>query len=187
MSEKGWYPGKVLERVANRRKLRPERVEPEQEISPPEEPIIELKPEAGKEPYFLRYNKDEIFKNLIGAEGHLRNAMQKKSEIAKGFLNCVIKHAGDAEGHSDEAISHAAIVEGEEKSEHFLELRDKIKNFRWKIQKNELTPYQAIKEVRQIRHDFEAFNPEYDISKCKSCESIEALMKKAAEQVQAEG
>ena len=178
MSEEGWYPGKILKRVATSRpKLRPQRIEPEQEISPVE------RPEAGKEAYFLRYNKDEIFKNLIGAEGHLRNAMQKKSEVFKGFLNCVVKHAGDAEGHSDEAVSHAAIVEGEEKSERFLELSDKIRTFRWKIQKNELTPYQAIKEIRQIRHDFEASNPEYDISKCKSCESIEALMKKAAEQV----
>ncbi len=112
--------------------------------------------------------------------------MQKKSEIAKGFLNCVVKHAGDAEGHSDEAISHAAIVESEERSERFLELRDKLKNFRWKVQNNELTPFQAIREIRDVRHDFEAFNPEYDISKCKSCESIETLMKKAAEQIHAE-
>lgn len=181
MSGEGWYPGKILERVATRRKVRPQRVEPEQEISSVE------KPEAGKEAYFLRYNKDEIFKNLIGAEGHLRNAMDKSSEIKKGFLNCVVKHAGDAEGHSDEAISHAAIVESEERSGRFLELRDKLKNFRWKVQSNELTPFQAIREVREIRHFFEAFNPEYDISRCKSCESIEALMKKAAEQVQAEG
>ena len=126
-------------------------------------------PSAGKEEYYLRYNKDEIMKNLIASEGHFRNVADDSSTIEAGFLSCVVKHLADAEGHVDEAISHAAVVEGHEASEKFRNLRDNIRELRYKVQKDVVIPYQGILDVRKIRREFESFNPEYDISTCESC------------------
>lgn len=194
-----WYPGKFIEEL-RRKNQQPLKIEGEE--------IPDVKPEKGKEEYYLRFNKDEIFKNLIAAEGHFRNVFDKKrkkqeyqmainaerikegmspvseelEELGQGFLNCVVKHLADSEGHSDEAISHSAVVEGEESSCMFRELRDDTKTFRWKVQKGVVTPFEGIKQVRQLRRTFESFNPEYDISKCKSCEPVNILMKKALQQ-----
>jgi len=164
----GWYPGKNVERFMQRRK--------EESSSSTE------KPEAGKEGYYLKFNKDEIFKNLIAAEGHFRNIADKGEEaMAAGYANCVVKHYADAESHADEAISHSAVVEGDESSRLFQDLRDGIKDARWKLQKGGINPFEGIKEARNLRRKFESFNREYDISKCKACEPVEVLMKKAME------
>lgn len=121
-----------------------------------------------KEGYYLNFNRDEIFKNLIASEGHFRNFTNLK-EDEKGFLNCIVKHLADAEGHCDEAISHALIAENEETSRSFLELRDTIRDFRRYIQSSPITRDEGIKEIRKIRRCFEAFNPDYDVSKCETC------------------
>ena len=164
-----WYPGKNIEKLLDRRRRRDEEAET-------------AIPEVGKEDYYLKFNKDEIFKNLIAIEGHFRNVMEQHETVEKGFMNCCVKHAADAEGHADEAISHSAIIEGEEKSRSFRDLRNGIKGLRWNLQKDAITPFDGIKAVRQLRRQFASFNPEYDISKCKSCEPVEALMEKALEQ-----
>lgn len=147
------------------------------------EPTPEVKPEVGKEDYYLRFNKDEIFKNLIASEGHFRNVVEKKEEATEaGFMNCIVKHLADAEGHADEAVSHSAVVQGAEASRQYQDLRDGIKDLRWKLQESVINPFDGIREVRRLRRMFESFNPDFDISKCKACEPVETLMKKAIEQ-----
>ena len=123
-------------------------------------------PHAGKEVNYLRYNKDEIFKNLIATEGHFRNVETTK----EGFLNCAVKHLADAEGHVDEAISHTAATNDTEASSKFRVLRDEIRDFRHDLQDGKVSPTVGIERTRDIRREFESFNPEFDISKCKACE-----------------
>ncbi len=123
---------------------------------------------TSKESYYLNFNKDEIFKNLIASEGHFRNFNDLKQDKA-GFLNCIVKHLADAEGHCDEAISHALIAKDRETSRRFLELRDEIRNFRKWIQSSPITRDEGIREIRKVRRQFEAFNPDYDVSKCETC------------------
>jgi len=122
---------------------------------------------ASKEAYYLTFNRDEIFKNLIASEGHFRNLVTAKDDV--GFLNCIVKHLADAEGHCDEAISHALIVEGEDSSKRFLDLRETIKAFRKAIQTQPMTRDKGIREIRRIRRLFEGFNEAYDVSKCETC------------------
>ena len=124
--------------------------------------------EISREGYYLNFNKDEIFKNLIASEGHFRN-LKSVEEDEKGFLNCIVKHLADAEGHCDEAISHALIAEDGETSRRFLELRDETRNFRKWIQSSPITRDEGIREIRKIRRQFESFNPNYDVSKCETC------------------
>lgn len=128
-----------------------------------------LTKDSGKEPQFLRYNKDEIFKGILSTEGHLRN-VESKEKGGDGFLNCAVKHLADVEGHEDEAISHSLIAENEHTSEGYRQLRDETRNLRHNLQDGNVSPAQAIIRVRQIRHKFEQMNPEYDVSKCKACE-----------------
>jgi len=134
---------------------------------------------AGKEPYFLTFNKDYIFSGLIAIEEHFRNV---KPEFDAGDLSCILKHAGSIWSHADEAQSHALIAEGEKSSRKFAELRDKIKEFSDKVQRGKITPEEGIKEIREIRAFFESFNKEYDISRCKTCgpipEELEKIVKK---------
>ena len=128
-----------------------------------------------KESYYLIFNKDEIFKNLIASEGHFRNFNSTK-EDEKGFLNCIVKHLADAEGHCDEAISHALIVEDRETSRKFLDLRDEIRTFRKWIQSSPVTRDEGISEIRKLRRQFEGFNPDYDVSKCETCGDTTEIM-----------
>lgn len=121
-----------------------------------------------KEKYYLEFNKDEVFKSLIASEGHFRN-LKTVGKDSAGFLNCIVKHLADAEGHCDEAISHALIVDGKESSKKFLELRDEIRNFRKFIQSSPISRDEGIIEIRKLRRTFEAFNEEFDISKCETC------------------
>ena len=133
-------------------------------------------PSSGKEAYYLKFNKDEIFKNLIATEGHFRN-VKKTGLDREGFLNCAVKHLADAEGHLDEAISHSIVAETEESSKKFRELRNKVQNFRHSLQGGKVSPEAGIKLVREIRHEFEDFNPEYDISKCEACTVKVSIMR----------
>jgi len=130
---------------------------------------------TSKESYYLIFNKDEIFKNLLASEGHFRFFNNLK-EDKPGFLNCIVKHLADAEGHCDEAISHALIAEDGETSRKFLELRDDIRNFRKWVQSSPVTRDEGIREVRKIRRSFEAFNPDYDVSKCETCGDSAEIM-----------
>ena len=131
-----------------------------------------------KEAYYLRFNKDEIFKNLIATEGHFR-FLKDRSDDKSGFLNCCVKHLADAEGHCDEAISHALIASDNEESRKFLELRDEIKKFRNWIQTRPINREQGIKEIRRLRRKFEGFNEDYDVSKCETCGDTDAIMTEA--------
>jgi hypothetical protein len=125
-------------------------------------------PSAGKEEYYLKFNKDEVFKNLIATEGHFRN-VEETGVDREGFLNCAVKHLADAEGHLDEAISHSLIVENEVSSKMFRELRNEVKELRGDLQLGQVSPEEGIRRVRQARRNFETFNPEYDISLCEAC------------------
>ncbi len=129
---------------------------------------------VSKENYYLGFNKDEVFKSLIACEGHFRN-LKTNDQDSVGFLNCIVKHLADAEGHCDEAISHSLIVSGNESSLKFLELRDEIRKFRKWVQSSPVTRAEGIIEIRKLRRSFESFNVEYDVSKCKACGDISAL------------
>ena len=129
----------------------------------------------GKEDYFLTFNKDEIFKNLIAVEGHFRNV---KPGFESGDLACIVKHLADIEGHADEAISHSLIAEGKEVSAKYQQLRDMVREFRHKVQKGEITPEEGIKKTRELRAFFEKFNPSYDVSKCATCGNVEETLEK---------
>ena len=133
---------------------------------------------GSKEAYYLSFNRDEIFKNLIACEGHFRNFNSQK-EDSVGFLNCIVKHLADAEGHCDEAVSHSLIAETSAISKLFLELRDAIRDFRKWVQNSPITRDTGIIETRKIRRRFEGFNSSYDVSKCESCGDSEAIMKSA--------
>ena len=128
-----------------------------------------------KERYYLTFNKDEIFKSLIACEGHFRNLKSTDKDSA-GFLNCIVKHLADAEGHCDEAISHSLIVDGSDSSNYFLELRDEIRSFRRWVQSSPISRDEGIIEIRKVRRQFEGFNPDYDVSKCEACGDSEEIM-----------
>jgi hypothetical protein len=126
---------------------------------------------------FLRYNKEEIFKNLIHAEGHLRNA---EPGARPEELQCLIKHLADAEGHADEAISHAAALGDDEASLKFRRLRDMLRDLRREFQAGLRRVEDGIRRVREARGFFESFNPEFDVSRCTACgeslrKALEAL------------
>ena len=131
---------------------------------------------SSKESYYLNFNRDEIFKNLIASEGHFRNFNSLK-EDSTGFLNCIVKHLADAEGHCDEAVSHALIAENSETSKRFLELREEIKELRKWIQTSPVTRDEGIREIRKLRRSFEGFNSSYDVSKCETCGDSTDIMK----------
>ncbi len=138
-------------------------------------------PSEGKESYYLLFNKDETFKNLIATEGHFRN-VKALGVDTEGFLNCAVKHLADAEGHLDEAVSHSLIVEGKETSEKFRELRNDVREFRHDLQGGTVTSELGIIRVRSLRHQFEGFNPELDVSRCKSCEIRVEVLKEGVPQ-----
>jgi hypothetical protein len=124
---------------------------------------------------FLRWNRDEIFKSLIAAEGHLRVF---KPGLTPEDLTCVVKHLAEAESHADEAISHASQLGDDELARKFAELRDALKAFRTELQQRAPEPGEAIRRVRSLRGQFESFNPGYVVSTCKLCADIEEILKK---------
>lgn len=123
--------------------------------------------EAPKEAEFLEYNRDEIFKNLLATEGHLRNL--RAEGYSPEYYSCIIKHLADAESHADEAISHSLVISGEEESGKYERLRDMIRSLRKRFQTSPPRVKAAIVETRRIRRFFESFNKPFDISKCISC------------------
>jgi hypothetical protein len=132
---------------------------------------------AGNVSYFLKFNKEEIFKNLLHAEGHLRNA---EPGARPEELQCLIKHLADAEGHADEAISHAAALGDDEASLKFRRLRDMLRDLRREFQAGLRRVEDGIRRVREARGFFESFNPEFDVSRCTACgeslrKALEAL------------
>lgn len=126
-------------------------------------------PAKGKEEYYLLFNKDEIFKNLIATEGHFRNVSRLGIDT-EGFLNCAVKHLADTEGHLDEAISHSLIAKNEETSNNFRTLRNEVQQLRHDLQAGTVSPEEGIRRTRQVRRYFESFNQEFDVSRCKACE-----------------
>jgi len=142
----------------------------------------------GSEEYFLSFNRDEIFKNLIAIEGHFRQVPRGNGytgTVNASDLSCCVKHAADIEGHCDEAVSHALVVEGSSASERFAELRDRVKAFRNTIQDEGMTSAEGIRRVRELRGFFEGFNSRYDISKCTTCGPIPETLKPLLEQMKA--
>lgn len=117
------------------------------------------------EQYFLSYNKENIFKNLIQAEDHLKNLDEE------GFNQCSLKHLSFAEAEADEAISHSLIIVPG-KTEKFKELRDNIREARKEVQEGKADPKGTTLRVRKLRRQFESFNKDYDTSQCKSCGEI---------------
>jgi len=138
--------------------------------------VLDTAKPGSKETYYLSFNRDEIFKNLIASEGHFRNFNSQK-EDSVGFLNCIVKHLADAEGHCDEAVSHALVAENSETSKRFLELREEIKELRKWIQSSPITRDDGIREIRKLRRSFEGFNSSYDVSKCETCGDSTEIMK----------
>lgn len=127
-----------------------------------------IEPSEGKEGYYLQFNKDQLFENLLATEEHFRN-VDLTGVDRKGFLNCAIKHLASGSSHAREATSHSLIAEGEEASRKFRELGIKIRRLQHDLQRGNIAPEQGIRRVRELRHDFEEFNDEYDISQCEAC------------------
>lgn len=116
-----------------------------------------------KELAFLEYNKQNIFTNLIQAEHHLANL---GSKYDMGFAQCVNKHLAFALGEADEAYMHS-LVANPEHAPKYKELRAKIQSLI--INFKNMTPEEAIKEVRAVRKQFESFNEDYNTEKCEAC------------------
>jgi len=124
-----------------------------------------MKPEE----YFLKYNKDNIFKNLVQAEDHLKKVKEPN------FAQCALKHTMFAEGEAEEAVGHSMSVEPES-TEDFKELVEDVTKLRKEIQTGNFDPDKTVSDVRRIRRKFESFNKDYDVSRCRSCgEVIEKL------------
>ncbi len=120
----------------------------------------------GSEKYFLGFNKDEIFKWILAAEGHFRYVTSENKSEDRA---CIVKHLAEVEGHSDEAVSHALIIQGEDVSVKYAKLRDMAKDLRKRVQTSQLSFSEGLIKIRSLRSYFESFNPDYDISKCSTC------------------
>lgn len=129
-----------------------------------------------KEKYFLDYNKDNIATDLIQAEVHFRKLKDTGQTDSRGHANCCVKHLLHSSGESNEAVSHALVVEGPEASHNFRSLESNINEFRKRLQTESVSPDEGILAIRKLRNQFESFNPEYDVSKCKSCGNIDGFL-----------
>lgn len=121
----------------------------------------------GKEANFLRFNQDGVYGNLLAAEEHLRKVNGEKSQ---GFLSCAVKHLSLAGNHGSEAVSHTVAVGEPAQSQQYRQLTEKIVDLQHDIQDGKVSPTEGILRVREIKSDFESFNPSFDVSKCKACE-----------------
>lgn len=83
----------------------------------------------------------------------------------------------EAEGEAEEATSHALVTDDEETSRKFKQLAHSIRKFRERLQDKPVSPSEGIREIRELRHFFESFNEDYDVSKCKACGSAEEYLK----------
>lgn len=118
-----------------------------------------------RESRFIQFNIENILKNCIQAEDHLRHLVNVESD-EPGHNSCVHKHLLFVEGEADEAISHSAHVLPE-KTNLFASISDRVRGIRKKL---DMQPVQeSIKEVREIRKMVEEAEPKYNTSKCKAC------------------
>jgi hypothetical protein len=133
-----------------------------------QEDKVEAQRDLTKESEFLEFNKDSLMINLLHAEDHLKNLkMDDKIAVEKGEAACVIKHWVNGEGHASEAVAHSNDLHGQPAEYQKIGLELNI--VRHKFQNGDITPAQALEETRNIRRKFEAFNPSFDVSKCKAC------------------
>jgi len=116
---------------------------------------------------FLEYNRDEVFKNLLAVEEHLRFA---KPGTTSSEAACIIKHLAEIESHCDEAISHASELGYDEEVDYWRQIRDKVRDLRYRIMLEGIqNPTEMIRDVRQIRQILESFNPELSAMGCGVC------------------
>ena len=122
-----------------------------------------------KEQYFLDYNKGNLATDLIQAEVHFRKLNKTGGTDVKGHANCVVKHLLHASGEAQEATSHALVVANPGVSHSFRSLASNIDAFRKRLQTENVGADEGIIAVRKLRGEFESFNPDFDVSKCRSC------------------
>ena len=121
-----------------------------------------------KEANFLRFNQDGIYGNLLATEEHFR--MMKAKDADKNFQQCDVKHLSLASNHESAALSHSVAVGDEKSAKEYAMLYDKTIDLQHDIQDGKVSPTEGIKRVREIKTEFESFNPTFDVSKCKACE-----------------
>lgn len=129
---------------------------------------VNLSSTGQKEANFLRYNQDQIYGNLLAAEVHFRKLTSKGAD--QNFNQCAVKHLSLSANDSDEAVSHSVAVGEQKDSVKYAELRDKITDLQHDVQDGKVKPLDGIERVRELKHEFEAFNPSFDVSKCKACQ-----------------
>lgn len=117
-----------------------------------------------KESFFLDFNVDNIFKNLIQTEDHLRRLHGKTTD--EGHASCVTKHLLFVEGEAEEAISHSSIV-SPEKIDLFSSVARGASGVRASLNGDGVD--ESIKKVRDLRKQMEVAYPEYNTSFCKAC------------------
>jgi len=125
-----------------------------------------------KETYFLNYNKDNIFANLLQAEDHLRH-LQSADNLTPGFQACVLKHLAFISGECLEAQSHSLVTLGKETSRKYAELQTKVDEIKKGVQTGKLSADEGILKVREARKLFEKINPDYDMESCQACGNME--------------
>jgi len=124
---------------------------------------------------WLEMNIDNIMRNLIQCEDHLRYL---KRNYKPEHASCVIKHLYMVEGEAQEAISHSSVVD-ESKVEVFQKVFDKTVELRKKIQNREITPSEAIKRIREIRKLVGDLNPIYSEEHCMACKYFHSVLRLA--------
>ncbi len=117
-----------------------------------------------KEQYFLDYNDENLMKNSLAIEDHLRNL---DNNYGKGHASCVTKHALILIEQLDEAQSHCTIA-APEKCDTYRELKKEIREFKDEIE-NGLDPDKGIRKIREFRSKIESSNPLWDTANCKAC------------------
>jgi hypothetical protein len=120
-----------------------------------------------KEAGFLRFNQDGVYSNLLATEEHFRNLESKDGNNA--FNQCAVKHLSLGANHADEAVSHSVAVGDTSSSKKYASLRDEMVSLQHDVQDGKVTPTKGIERVREIKHNFELFNPSFDLQKCKAC------------------
>jgi hypothetical protein len=120
-----------------------------------------------KETYFLRFNQDGVYGNLLATEEHFR-----KIGTNKDFNQCAVKHLALGANHADEAVSHEIAVGDSSASKKYAELRDGMTELQHDVQDGKVSSTQGIERVRKLKSEFESFNPSFDVSKCKACQVL---------------
>jgi len=118
----------------------------------------------GKEAAFLRFNQDGIYGNLLATEEHFRNISADAN-----FNQCAVKHLSLSANHASEAVSHTVAVGDVKDSKEYAKLNTQILELQHDVQDGKVTPAKGIERVREIKHEFEVFNPAFNVSLCKAC------------------